>query len=70
MTLSIVDIGGRPALEAEYGTRIPVLVLPDGTRFAGRASAGDLDRAFRAAAGGAPRGWLARLRPWARGEHR
>ncbi len=53
--LSVVDITGDASLEAAYGVRVPVLVLPRGVVLEGRVEAAALERAFRDAAAGAPR---------------
>jgi hypothetical protein len=65
--LRVVDIEGDAGLEARYGKSVPVLVLPEGVAFAGRAAAAAIDGAFRAAAARVPgaRSWIGRLaRRW------
>jgi len=47
MRLSVVDITGDATLEAAYGTRVPVLVLPGGMVLEGRVEADALERAVR-----------------------
>ena len=69
VALAIVDVDGDPDLRARYGDAVPVLVLPDGPRFTGRASAAALETAFREAAGRPPRRrWWRRLVPFRRRE--
>jgi hypothetical protein len=67
LALRVVEIDGDAALEARYGRSVPVLILPGGATFAGRAEAAAIDRAFGAAAAGAPArpSWVGRLaRRW------
>lgn len=49
VTLRVVDIGGSADLWARYRDEVPILELPGGRSFRGRAAAGALDEAFREA---------------------
>jgi glutaredoxin len=53
--LSTVDITGDAGLEAAYGARVPVLLLPGGIVLEGRVEAAAVERAFRDAGAGGPR---------------
>jgi len=44
------DVDADDALRSRYGDRVPVLEIPGGAWFAGRAAAAAVDEAFRAAA--------------------
>jgi len=59
--LRVVDVDSDPALRERFGREVPVLELPGGVRLQGRASARDVDDAFRRAAGGRAPSWLQRL---------
>ncbi len=48
--LRSIDITGRRDLEASHGESVPVLFLPGGATFSGRARDEDLESAFREAA--------------------
>jgi glutaredoxin-like protein DUF836 len=50
VALAETDVDNEPALLERYGTRVPVLVLPGGGSLAGRATAWEVDEAFRRAA--------------------
>lgn len=59
--LRVVDIDSDPALRELFDREVPVLDLPGGVRLRGRASAGEVDDAFRRAAGRRGPGWLKRI---------
>jgi glutaredoxin len=47
-TLTTVDVDGDPALAAQHGKRVPVIVVDDRERFWGRINPVLLERLFRA----------------------
>jgi hypothetical protein len=49
--LRVVEIGGDAEMERRYGTEVPVLVIPGGETLQGRCGPGEVDGAFRRAAG-------------------
>ena len=51
LPLRIVEITGDTALEARYGTEVPVLVMPGGETLRGRTLPAEIEGAFRRAAG-------------------
>lgn len=59
--LRVVDVDSDPVLRARFGRKVPVLELPGDVRLQGGASAGDVDDAFRRAAGERAPSWLQRL---------
>ena len=54
LSLRTVDISGARDLLSRYGSEVPVLVLPGGATFRGRAESAALYAAFRDAARGTP----------------
>ena len=66
--LRVVDIDSDPALRELFDHEVPVLDLPGGVRLQGRASAGEVDDAFRRAAGRRGPGWLKRILCFGAGE--
>ncbi|MBI1949956.1 MAG: glutaredoxin family protein [Acidobacteria bacterium] len=67
--LRVVDIDSDPALRERYDREVPVLDLPGGGRLQGRVPAGEVDEAFRRAAGrGGGAAWLKRLPGFAAGD--
>jgi glutaredoxin len=50
VSLVEADVDADPGLVERYGSRVPVLELPGGTSIAGRASAREVEDAFRRAA--------------------
>jgi hypothetical protein len=52
--LRVVEIGGDAEMERLYGTAVPVLVIPGGETLQGRCGPGEVDGAFRRAAGTLP----------------
>ena len=50
VALLVRDVDADGVLRSRYGDRVPVLELPGGASFAGRAGAGAVDEAFRRAA--------------------
>ncbi|MCZ6697239.1 MAG: glutaredoxin family protein [Acidobacteria bacterium] len=55
LPLRTVDISGTRDLLSRYGTEVPVLELPGGVTFRGRAESAALYAAFREASKGTPR---------------
>jgi hypothetical protein len=51
LPIGVVEITGDTALEARYGTEVPVLVMPGGETLRGRTPPGEVEAAFRRAAG-------------------
>ena len=54
LPLRTVDISGNRDLLSRYGSEVPVLVLPGGVTFRGRAEARSLAAAFRDASAADP----------------
>lgn len=50
MRLRVIAIDSDPDLVVRYGDQVPVLLLPDGGRVQGGATAREVDQAFRRAA--------------------
>ena len=54
IALRVIEISGNAELESLYGTEVPVLVMPGGETLRGRSAPGEVEGAFRRAAGTEP----------------